>query len=508
MLRRVVALGLVLLVLGASGPVVAGPVPWDPVKSGMLAEIVYGKIRTTLGPVAWRTITPGGTFGIAFRFVGIPFIAYLTYAAFEAAFNAWRAGLAEQAYGPPAQPGNWSRTWVNAQGQTRSVTITRAFTPPYCGSAPWITVSWLHASNFNYQGQDYYGSNMWCGDASWSAVLAFTAALLAHLQAPPGVAKYPGTEVTVATTLAGAQAQPEFVNPTVPSDLNEGIINRIKTLGGNPPMSEAAWNNAGVSFAPSPNPYMTGPEPQPSPGPVPTPGPLPSPGAPPGENPPEEEVPGDPVTQSYMRALINWLGAMIQASIAWLADAMSAMFQWLAQEVGRLVEWSVAKTAEQINWAVGEVRSLVGEVLADVGARLDVLAEKLDAVLAAIQALPVQITEGMAEAVRAGAEAAFKPQAETLAAWSELQAVMMTKPPFSLLPPASMFPSPSGSCTLPQIPSWTLHAGAGQSGVVNFTWPAFVCEFAGWLRTFFLGLFYLSMGWWAIQRLLPQVTMS
>jgi hypothetical protein len=107
-------------------------------------------------------------------------------------------------------------------------------------------------------------------------------------------------------------------------------------------------------------------------------------------------------------------------------------------------------------------------------------------------------------AFEAGLKTLFQPTQASYDAWQAVRTTLAAKPPFSLLPPDTLFADPGGSssCSLAAISvDMTPTLGA----TASLEWPDFVCTAVGWLRTFFKGLLYIVLGWWVIDRVYPRV---
>lgn len=516
--RWVLAVLAASLVLTVTAAATAGSAPVNQEAAWELFNKVMGGMKGK-GANAWRVWAGTGTGALqfAFRAFGIPFVAYLTYAAFSAWFQAWRASLTSGGAFPTTMtPGDsrvyapshpWSNTFWSQTSGNHTFTVWASSSSYWCSSTRQIKVESVGLCNGIEVARSspvwpWGGSCVW----DWAPVVAAVSACYntwrTHVNCGgsvpdrwTGTKVYPGTGVEVPSTLQQAATQtPSELEANMPDLWLKGE-ELIKQQAGNPPQSRAAYVTAGITMDPDPDPYLTGSSPQPTPGASPTPGTAPTPGPTPTATPaPESEE----ITPGFLTSLVAWAVETVRSMVTWAVAQLQQALAWVVGEIRGLFLWVVETIVQQVGWLGGEIQAVRAELL-----------KALGSVKEAIEALPEQITSGIQAAVQNAAEAAFKPQQSSITQFQQLGTKLQTKPPLSFLPPASLFPDPGGSaCVLPSIPAWTLHSGAGHAHTITWEWPSFVCTFAAWLRAFFLVAFYASMGWWMVTRLFPQVTLG
>lgn len=194
-------------------------------------------------------------------------------------------------------------------------------------------------------------------------------------------------------------------------------------------------------------------------------------------------------------ASVEWLAGKIAVQTEWLAGRIAAQFEWLAVRIAAQFTWLAEKIAAQFFWLRGEIALLL---LSSTNAIVDAVVE----VRTAVEALPEKIAAGMQSAVEKALEVSFKPTPAKLDQFGGLKTLLLSKPPFSFIPPASLFNWTGGgsSCQLPSIGPVSL---AGMS--VGIEWPEFVCTLAGYVRSFMTGLMYVGTAWFVMFKVWPQV---
>jgi hypothetical protein len=261
---------------------------------------------------------------------------------------------------------------------------------------------------------------------------------------PTSAAVWPGTNVAVPATIeeAVADARWSTVEAQVAAELPQALEDRRTALGG-------AYLGRLENYAGSSSYDTTFSNPQAV--------------AQPGN--PALPQPGDanaPASAGYLRDLISWLGDVWRQQTAWLAGIIETWQGRVVTELGKVTE--------------------------------------------AVQALPAAIQSAVTTAVTNAVSAAFTPSQAALDAWAAVPAVAATKPPWSLLPPASMFPVVAGaSCQLAAIEIGSISSWAPSN--VRIEWPPFVCTLAGYIRTFILGMLWISLAVFFMNKVIPQLSL-